>query len=332
MSNEARKQGPPSRRFGIGEWYGHLLPALNVTERKALSLRSANGERIPCPFKPLLNGEKQFCNKKGGVCSLKMYESTEGGASVPVSGKDGALRILCPSRFLEAQLIETWIGQKLLETAEPLSVGEVGFLRAESYAQVTEGTDPEADEPENVGRIDSVLMHPNLDRFEWCAVELQAVYFSGSEMGSELKLAGTWEGDGPPFPVKNRRPDYRSSGPKRLMPQLQIKVPTLRRWGKKMAVVVDESFFGALGTMDHLKEPSNADIAWFVVRLTEAGKVAKLELAEVRFTTLERAVEGLTAGRPVSLPEFERRIKQKLQERQKKLGQTPLNRATTDRD
>lgn len=31
------------------------------------------------------------------------------------------------------------------------------------------------------------------------------------------------------------------------MPQLQVRVPTLRRWGKKLAVALDRAFFDALG-------------------------------------------------------------------------------------
>ena len=51
------------------------------------------------------------------------------------------------------------------------------------------------------------------------------------------------------FPAGRRRPDYRGGAPKRLMPQLQIKVPTLRRC-RKMAVVVDRAFFDSVGEMD----------------------------------------------------------------------------------
>jgi hypothetical protein len=115
-----------------------------------------------------------------------------------------------------------------------------------------------------------------------------------------------------PFPVGRRRPDYRSSGPKRLMPQLQIKVPTLRRWGKKMAVVIDRSFFDSIGEMGHVDDLSNCDIAWFVVKYEEDSKIAILKRDFVRYTTLEKTVEGLTGGTPVSLREFEKRIKQKL--------------------
>ena len=124
-----------------------------------------------------------------------------------------------------------------------------------------------------------------------------------------------WEESAIPFPDRTRRPDFRSSGPKRLMPQLQIKVPTLRRWGKKMAVVVDEQFFNKLGEMEEIPDPSdisNCDIIWFVMGFDESQDPIRMQPAFTRLTTLERAVEGLTNGIPVSLPTFEERIREKL--------------------
>ncbi len=115
-----------------------------------------------------------------------------------------------------------------------------------------------------------------------------------------------------PFPSAHRRPDYRSSGPKRLMPQLQMKVPTLRRWGKKMAVVVDSSFFNALAPMREVQDVSSCDISWFIVRYEEAEGQAILQPDSVKLTTLESAVEGLTGGEPVSQTVFEQRVHEKL--------------------
>jgi hypothetical protein len=141
---------------------------------------------------------------------------------------------------------------------------------------------------------------------------MQAVYFSGDAMGKDFGYIARYDGNDLPFPAGKRRPDYRSSGPKRLMPQLQIKVPTLRRWGKKMAVIIDRSFFDEIGQMDRVKDISHCDIAWFVVKYEEKGTKVILEPDFVSFTTLEKTVEGLTGGTPVSLGEFERRIKRKL--------------------
>jgi len=81
-----------------------------------------------------------------------------------------------------------------------------------------------------------------------------------------------------------------------------------------MAVVVERNFFDALGKMDDVKDASNSDIAWYVVKYDEGERQAVLKPDFVRFTTLERAVEGLTGGRPVSLEVFEARIREKLTE------------------
>ena len=80
-----------------------------------------------------------------------------------------------------------------------------------------------------------------------------------------------------------------------------------------MAVVVDEDFFAALGTMDNVSDISNCDIAWFVVKFDEIDTGFVLNRAFHRFTTLERAVEGLTGGHPVSLGRFEDRLYRRLQ-------------------
>ena len=196
-----------------------------------------------------------------------------------------------------------WVGETILGTSRPDIATEIGFLRAE-------------DGSSDVGRIDMVLANQEAcaATLNWCALEIQAVYFSGRSMNDEFRAIRDYDGDQPPFPRQMRRPDYRSSGPKRLMPQLQIKVPTLRRWGKKMAVVVDKHFFEALGHMEEVGDLSNGDIAWFTVDFEQdrATRRFKLVRDRVRFTTLERATEGLTGGSPVTLAEFEEGIRTKL--------------------
>jgi hypothetical protein len=161
---------------------------------------------------------------------------------------------------------------------------------------------------EEVGRIDNVLVIPGSSPLKWCPVEIQAVYFSGDKMDFEFEAAKTSTATGVPFPEGRRRPDYRSSGPKRLMPQLLVKVPTLRRWGKKMAVVVDEDFFGEMGRMEPARDLSNCDVAWFIVGFTERQGKFTLERRQVFLTTLESSQSGLVAARPVSQQEFEERI------------------------
>jgi len=173
----------------------------------------------------------------------------------------------------------------------------------------------EEQEADAVGMIDKVLVSAEGQLLKWCALEMQAVYFSGKSMENDFKEMRTWTGPGIPFPKVHRRPDFRSSGPKRLMPQLQTKVPTISRWGKKMAVVIDKAFWDSLSEMREVKDLSNAEIAWFV--LTFATPVEgrfQLKPDSVHFTTLTNAVEGLTGGTPVSLEIFENEIRARMKQ------------------
>lgn len=320
MTRRVTKQNLPQgeespklrQRYSIGEWYGKLLVNLSPSERTEVAklqfLPRKERSAVDCPFRSS-KGTNLPCTKEGGVCTLRQYQLNLISHLVTVApGPTGVLVTLCPYRFQEGQVIHKWIGDVLLNTASPLVASEVGFLEQE----IEKGLEGDIHSRKDVGRIDRVLVHPSLTPLTWCAVEMQAVYFSGMSMKKEFDALRFFDGQELPFPAAHRRPDFRSSGPKRLMPQLQIKVPTLRRWGKKMAVVVDQSFFGALGKMEEVKDISSCDIAWFVVCYEEKNGKATLRPDSVKLTTLERAVEGLTGGHPVALSEFEARIREKL--------------------
>jgi hypothetical protein len=297
------EQSREQYRFGIGEWYGKSFINLPDDERSFFAniqhQKKKNRPPMPCP--PRSSKTLPInCTKEGGVCSIRLYKLSRTGIVEP--HHIGGLVTTCPYRFYEDNIIFKWVGETVIGHSVPIIVNEVGFLERPKNNGISD----------DVGRIDIVLVNPMIEPLAWCALEMQAVYFSGDAMKREFDSILDYKGKGIPFPSGKRRPDYRSSGPKRLMPQLQIKVPTLRRWGRKMAVVVDNSFFTSIGEMDHVGDISNADIAWFVVKYKEQGKNAVLEPSFVRFTTLERTVEGLTGGIPVSLIEFEKRIKLKL--------------------
>ncbi len=310
-----RERDRTRARYGIGEWYGKLFVQLKAEERKRLAkvqaLEKKERPTLLCPFRSSPKKEIQ-CTKEGGTCSIRLYlqDGEAGPVSVAPSPR-GTLVTTCPYRFLQGGTIFRWVGETLLGHPKPLIVTEVGFLERAPADAESEEPIPR---PEDVGRIDIVLVRPGRDPLHWCALEMQAVYFSGSSMSKEFKMLRAYSKNTLPFPAAHRRPDYRSSGPKRLMPQLQIKVPSLRRWGKKMGVVVDRNFFDDLGRMDDVRDVSNCDIAWFVVKYDEKSGSAVLTPDFVKFTTLERAVEGLTGGHPVSLAVFEGRIREKLAE------------------
>lgn len=294
-SKKQTKQKKPSIRYGTGELYGLDFASLPADRIRALA--NAPFKSQPCPFR----GGGFMCNKKGGVCSLRQFTKT-GDIVAPV--QDTSLVATCPSRFYDSGTSLSWAGRTLLGANAPIVLTELPFLKATSEA--------DASDVSTVGKIDMVLVHPDTNTLRWCALEIQAVYFSGASMSKDFNVMKKWQGGGIPFPQGFRHPDFRSSGPKRLMPQLQIKVPTISRWGKKMAVVVDLPFWESLGSITEVDHVSNCDIAWFVMKYRHDGTRFQMEPAGVHLTTLERAVEGLTGGKPTSLSEFEKTLRAKL--------------------
>jgi hypothetical protein len=291
-------------RYSIGEWYGTGFETISPADRFRLAMTEWDLDALtgtPCPFQ----ADKK-CNKKGGVCSIRSYQQVGDG---PVVGT-GPLITTCPQRFLESDAIFRWVGENLLQTPDPVVLSEVGFLDRLRPDEPLE--DDEAEGRDFIGRIDNVLVHPSKEPLDWCALELQAVYFSGKSMRNEFKMLSETEHQALPYPAKHRRPDWRSSGPKRLLPQLQTKVPTIRTWGKKMAVVIDEAFFSSLVGLEREKYLSNAEIAWFVVAYESAANGWKLIPREMVFTKLEASVKSLTGGVPLSKEKFEEQLRFKL--------------------
>ena len=298
------KEKVPPKFYSIGEWFGVDVTALTPDERLAnaqLALSKQVKQR-PCPFR-----SGRLCNKAGGVCSVRQYRREKEGGSITL----GDVVTTCPARFFDGNEVFRWIGKEILGTQTPRVIGEIPFLRKLRKETAEEGgRDP--GEVDFVGRIDSILVHPDETHgLNWCALEMQAVYFSGASMASEFKDIEEHPGE-LRFPVRKRHPDFRSSGPKRLLPQLQTKVPTLSTWGKKMAACIDESFFSELVGIEPAPYLSNAHIAWFVVRYEQAGGHFRLRPEKMVLSELNNAVKALTGGTPLPQGIFEQQIKAKL--------------------
>ena len=293
---------PESKYYSIGEWYGKDVTRLNPDERRHFAELALSGKvkAKACPSRP-----ERTCHKKGGVCSIRRYHRASPGGTIEL----GELVTTCPWRFFDGGEVFRWIGETMLDTSAPVVISEIPFM------QKLPGSAGEFDDDDDagfIGRIDNILVHPDRTaRLHWCALEMQAVYFSGKAMSHEFKDVL----DHPEslrFPVQKRHPDFRSSGPKRLLPQLQTKVPELSRWGRKLAVCVDESFFSALSEIEPVKHLSNADLAWFVVRFEPEDGVFRLKPARCVFSKLDSTVKALTGGVPLPLDVFEQQIKDKL--------------------
>ncbi len=276
-------------RYGIAEWYGQPFLRLSPDERQSLA-ETALGETDPpvCPFRPII------CNKQGGVCSIQRYEDDNG----RIGGAIEEPAIVCPTRFEQDQLLIRWLAEIVEFSIDDAMIArEVPFMKG-----TTTGT--------AAGKIDLVLASLR-ERLEWFGLEIQAVYFSGGAMPEEFRALREDPHEIPPFPVRYRRPDWRSSSAKRLMPQLQVKGPTLRRWQSKIAVAVDAPFFASLGgpTEPPSKDIDSGDVIWLVTSLSGNGQ---LERYHWEVLTLEASEEKLLAARAISRAEFEQELRDKL--------------------
>ena len=161
------------------------------------------------------------------------------------------------------------------------------------------------------GRIDLVLARDGRAT-RWFGLEIQAVYFSGRGMEQDFRLLSEDTSVEPPTPTAVRRPDWRSSSAKRLMPQLQVKAPTLRRWGTKLAVSVDTPFFEAIGgpSPDPSQDLDDGDVVWLIPRISEDYRLVE-DHWEV--LSLEASSDKLLSADMIKRQEFESVLRTKLQ-------------------
>ena len=276
--------------YTLAEWFGEPFTGMSPERRQELAgyALSGRGWKPPCPFKP----GNPPCSKQGGMCSMRPYRHVDGRVGVPV----GDPVIVCPTRFEQEGLIPRWLAD-IAGFDDVYVAREVAFMR-----------DPNTGR--EAGRIDLVVAS-NAQAADWYGLEVQAVYFSGDRMPAEFEQLATDVEAEPPASIGKRRPDWRSSSAKRLMPQLEIKAPTLRRWGKKVAVALDLPFFEALGgaSENPSQDLSEGDIIWLIPRIDEN---LRLVPHHWEVLTLEDSSDKLIAADPVKMEEFESSLRSKL--------------------
>ena len=278
-------------RYGIGEWYGERLTSLSRSRRQHLAERALDRE-LPQPLCPF-RAERPPCSKKGGVCTLQKYRISK--RRVAGSAESTSV-VVCPHRFEEKHVIYEWLAD-VVGFDDLFVAREVPFMRAPVTGR-------------EAGRIDLVVAS-DAEASDWLALEIQAVYFSGQRMETDFLALLVDEDDRPPQPSAVRRPDWRSSSAKRLMPQLEVKTPTLRRWGKKLAVAVDMPFFEAMGgASENPSQDLNAgDVLWLVPKVSEGELVRD----HWEVLSLEESARRLLAAVPVSRTDFEIQLRRKLE-------------------
>ena len=283
-------------RYGIAEWYGEPLLHLSSNRRQELARIALNSEsdKPTCPFQP----EPAPCSKKGGVCSIQQYNVLTEPGGDRIGRPFGTPIITCPHRFRQNNLIVKWLAEIVgFSEDDSYVASEVPFMRSPVTGR-------------SAGRIDLVLASSSTGRY--FGLEIQAVYFSGKGMGEDFEILAKDSGELPPAPSAIRRPDWRSSSAKRLMPQLQIKAPTLRRWGTKLAVSVDRNFFADIGgpSNDPVHDLDEGDIIWLIPEISDQYR---LESLHWEVLSLEDSCNKLLSAKTVRRSEFEDALHAKLQ-------------------
>lgn len=191
--------------------------------------------------------------RKSGQCPFRNSPCTKGGISNPLgicSYTEGRLAtVVCPVRFHE--------GQRVFRDAARIAFGLGKQCVAVPEVRVLEVIS--GLKKKKIGKVDFLLvLVEDGEAVDFAALEIQAVYISGKTIRPAFDH---YLDSGELLDSGKRRTDFRSSGPKRLMPQLSLKVPIFRRWGKRFFVVVDSTFFAELPTIREQSE-GNSEVTW----------------------------------------------------------------------
>ena len=250
----------------IAEVFGYAVD--NQTEEAWKSRRAKR-----CPFRdtPCTKSSK---TDPIGICSL-----SDGGEAASV----------CPVRFVERDII--------FRDAARLAFGEnvrFGIFPEVRILRIKADTGSKKDR--KIGKVDYLLGKiENGKVVDFAALEVQAVYFSGKKIRPPLHYY--MEKQTLDLANSDRRPDFRSSAQKRLVPQLQLKVPVFRRWAKKFFVVVDTQFFGALPRFPATTR-SNSEVTWLSYPIAKSGNDYTLGDVNIVYSEWDEIRNALREGTP----------------------------------
>jgi hypothetical protein len=244
-----------------------------------------------CPYNNIsANCTKDKIKNPLGVCSI-------------FDGDD--IAITCPVRFRQDWLIVS-------------DAAEYFFDPGTSWTTLPEVRLNDAN-GKSAGNIDLILVsYDNGGKLvDFGAVEVQAVYISGNirqpfEKYMKSKSADfAWD-----VSYNYPKPDYLSSSRKRLIPQLMFKGGILNTWGKKIGVVLHESFYSTLPALPEVhRDVSN--IAWFIYGLDYDNTKEQCILTKRRtiYTKFGEVLKKISTPTPGELNEFVNILQEKLDEK-----------------
>lgn len=242
------------------------------------------------------------CPFRGDACTKSSKKNPLGVCSL----SDGSVAAsTCPVRFTE--------GDRIFKDAARLAFGAGCSFGVFPEVKVLKIPAEGVAKERKIGKVDFVLGKTVAGEVtDFAALEVQAVYFSGSEIRTPMKYYlkhGHLD-----LENSDRRPDFRSSAQKRLMPQLQLKVPVFRRWGKKFFVVVDSVFFSALPSFKQTT-PANSEITWLVYPIAKVGNGYAMQDVEAIYSEWGEVKNSLREGIPPEPSEIVGELQRKLEEK-----------------
>ncbi|WP_249172019.1 NotI family restriction endonuclease [Erythrobacter sp. JK5] len=234
---------------------------------------------------------KKFCRFKDGPCTKVSKSDPIGVCSLQAFAE---ATIVCPTRFLEDGRVFRDAGRLAFgEGAQIIPFPEFKLLRVPGAGK--NGSD------KKIGKVDFLLGRlSDGEIVDFAALEIQAVYSSGGGVKEAFeRFIGRSNA-----PLDGLGVDFRSSAQKRLVPQLQLKVPVFNRWGKHFFVAVDSTFYSAL---PQFRETSagNSELTWLSYQFSQSGAGSEFRMSEPKttFTEWEDVRHALKEGVPPSGPE-----------------------------
>ena len=216
---------------------------------------------------------------------------------------------VCPVRFLE--------GGRIFRDAGRLAFGEAVKIGIFPEVRILTTVGKDGQPGKKIGKVD-FLLGKIIDGkvVDFAAVEVQAVYMSGNSVHPAFDDFIKYQGSSNTLMQAKRRPDFRSSAQKRLVPQLQLKIPVFRRWGKKVFVVVDSRFFEALPDFPHTTR-SNSEITWlaYPIKLDPSTSNYIFEGPQEIFSQWDDVANALREGNPPEPGEILAELQVKLENR-----------------
>jgi hypothetical protein len=244
-----------------------------------------------CPFRD------SPCTKTDKVNPLGICSLSDGSSAAS----------LCPVRFLE--------GNRIFKDAGVIAFGEGATVAAFPEVRIlrvpARSTDDKTKERiRKIGKVDFLLGKIEGGKVvDFAALEVQAAYFSGKKSRPALDHYLQYGALDPK--ISDRRPDFRSSAQKRLMPQLLLKVPVFRTWGKRVFVVTDTHFFGDLPLFATTSR-ANGEVTWLSYPLLKTGPDYVLSDPNVIYSKWQAVQDALQEGEPPEPDEIIAELESKL--------------------